>query len=76
LLLRRGHREVAFGHDDFLQGVEEFKALLSRKQRRTMENEIFLVSSNCTFSPGIIVAHPESLLLQNDVFIVELLGSQ
>ena len=76
LLLRKGYCEVAIGHGDFLQGLKEFKALLSRDQQRKLENEIFRVSSNCTLSSGNHVAHPGSLLLQNIIFTIELLGSQ
>ena len=76
LLLRRGDSEVALGHDDFFQRMEEFNALSTREQRRTLENDIFWVSSNYTLSSGIHVAYPESFLLQNVVLIVELLGSQ
>ena len=76
LLLRRGDSKVTLGHGDFLQGMEEFKALPLRKQRRTLENENFWVSSNCTLSSGIHATHPRSLLLQNVVFTTELLGSQ
>jgi len=48
LLLRMGDSEVALGHGDFLQGIEEFKALLSREKHRTLESDIFQISSNCT----------------------------
>ena len=34
------------------QGMEEFKVLLTRKQRRTLENDIFQLSSYCTLSSG------------------------
>ena len=63
LLLRREDNEVALGHGDFLQGLEEFKVLSSMEKRRMLENEIFWVSLNCTLSSGNHVAHSGSLLL-------------
>jgi len=41
LLLRRGDNEMVLGHGDFLQEMEEFKALPSSEQCRTLQNEIF-----------------------------------
>ena len=72
LFLRRGDSEVALEYGDFLQGMEEFKALPSWEQRRTLVNEIFRVSSNHILSSDIHVAHPGPFLLQNTVFSIEL----
>jgi len=63
LLLQMGDIDMALGHGDFLQGVEEFKPLTSRDQWRMLENEIFCLSSNCVLSSRNHVAHPISLLL-------------
>jgi len=50
--------------------------LPSREQRKTLDNEISRVSSNCALSSGNHVAHLKSLLLQNVVFTVRLLDSR
>jgi len=41
LLLRRRDNEVALGHGDFLQEMEEFKGLPTGERHRTLENDIF-----------------------------------
>ena len=74
-MLLRGDSEMALGHGDFLRGMEKFMALPTREQRRTLENNIFWVSSNCTLSSCIHITQLK-FFLQNIVFIVELLGSQ
>ena len=67
---------MALGHGNFLQGLKEFKALLSRDQRSMLKNKIFQINSNCAFSSGNHVAHLRSLLLQNIVFTIEFMSSQ
>ena len=44
LYLPRGDKEAALEYDDFLKGVEEFKALPLKDQRRLLKNEVFRVS--------------------------------
>ena len=44
LYLPRGDKEAALEYDDYLEGVEEFKALPLKDQRRLLKNEVFRVS--------------------------------
>ena len=44
LFLRRGDVEVALGYDDFLEGLEDLKALPLKERRRRLKIEVFRVS--------------------------------
>ena len=41
---RRGDEEATIGYGDFLEGLEEFKALSMKDPRRRLKNEVFTVT--------------------------------
>ena len=47
MFLRMGDCDVAFGHNNFLRGQEEFEGVPSRTRIRSLENDAFRVSFSC-----------------------------
>ena len=76
LFLQRGDDEVALWREDFLRGLEEFKALSSRDQWGMLENDILWVNSNRILSSGDYEIHLRLFCLQNTVFTIDFLGRQ
>ena len=58
MFMRRGDREMALRHEDFLRGLEEFERLSLRDRIRLLENDVFRVKSRLFLSSHQISSPP------------------